>query len=425
MNSPSAVQASPMHSPTAWHVTHWGDDPYSLGAYSTLLRGGRPEHRRVLGECLGTRLVIAGEACNPHAPAMTHGAWDDGIRAACLAVQSGARRVIVIGAGCAGLAAARHLRANGVDCVVIEARERIGGRTHSLQLGAVSIDVGAAWLQQFADNALAREAQCLGVPMVETDFSQPLAAAHDGAVDGIDEAWQALRQGIDRRLPLTEGVSRYLAGLTPAQVRATRYAIDGNLIIEACLPLIELSVDALDEEGVGSGDRFLPGGYSQIIEHLASGLDIRLGQPVSEIDWRNHELQINDERGDFCICTVPLGVLKTLRFCPELPQAQRDALAHLGMGQLEKVVLQFDQRWWPRSPTGYLRWYDRPASWVEWLDLTDALGKPTIVGLIAADALEREFAGRSDQQIALAARDALHAWALAVEGSLSGRERAL
>ncbi len=420
MNSPSAVQAFPMHSPTAWHVTHWGEDPYSLGAYSTLLRGGRPEHRHVLGECLASRLVIAGEACNPHAPAMTHGAWDDGIRAACLAVQSGARRVIVIGAGCAGLAAARHLRANGVDCVVIEARERIGGRTHSLQLGDVSIDVGAAWLQQFAANTLAREAQCLGVPMVETDFSQPLAAARDGAVDGIDEAWQALRQGIDRRLPLTEGVSRYLAGLTPAQVRATRYAIDGNLIIEACLPLTELSVDALDEEGVGSGDRFLPGGYSQIIEHLASGLDIRLGQPVSEIDWQSRELRINDERGDFCICTVPLGVLKTLRFCPELPQAQRDAMAHLGMGQLETVVLQFDQRWWPRSPTGYLRWYDSPASWVEWLDLTDALGKPTIVGLIAADALEREFAGRSDQQIALTARDALHAWALAVEGSLSG-----
>lgn len=420
MNKSSVEMESSIYHPTAWHVTHWSEDAYSLGAYSTLLPGGRPEHRGVLGECLDGRLVIAGEACNPEAPAMTHGAWDDGIRAARLAVQAGARRVIVIGAGCAGLGAARHLRASGVDCVVIEARERIGGRTHSLQLGSVTVDVGAAWLQQFSANALAREAEHLGMNMVETDFSQPLSAASDGPVHGINEAWQALRQGIDRSRPLSEGIGCYLASLDPAHARATRYAIDGNLIIEACLPLAELSVDSLDEEGVGNDDRFLPGGYSQIIEHLASGLDIRLGQPVTRIDWQNSELRINEERGDFCICTVPLGVLKTLCFLPELPPAQQDALAHLGMGKLEKVVLQFDQRWWPRSPTGYLRWYDTPASWVEWLDLTDALGKPTIAGLIAADAVEREFAGHSDKEIALAARDTLKAWATAVEVSHRG-----
>ncbi|MFV3308459.1 FAD-dependent oxidoreductase [Pseudomonas sp. NY15181] len=408
-------QASLVHRPIAWHVTHWSHDVYSQGAYSTLLPGGSPAHRAALGDCLDGRLVIAGEACNPKAPAMVHGAWDDGIRAANLAVRAGARRVIVIGAGCAGLGAARHLSAQGIDCVVLEARERIGGRTHSLQLGPVTVDVGAAWLQQFGDNAVAREAERLGVRLVGTDFSQPLAAASDGPVDGIEAAWEALRRGIDRRLPLTEGVARYLAGLAPAEARATRYAIEGNLIIEACLPLAELSVDSLDEEGVGNDDHFLPGGYRQVIDHLAAGLDIRLGQPVARIDWQGSDVRVNDALGDFCICTVPLGVLKTLQFVPELPQPQRDALAHLGMGRLEKVVLQFDRRWWPRSPTGYLRWYDTPASWVEWLDLTDAVGTPTVAGLIAADAVERQFSGRSDEEIALAARDALQAWACAVE----------
>lgn len=418
MSKPSVEWESPVYCPTAWHVTHWSQDAFCRGAYSTLLPGGRPEHRQVLGECLGGRLVIAGEACNPHAPAMTHGAWDDGIRAASLAVQSGAQRVIVIGAGCAGLAAARHLRAHGVDCVVIEARNRIGGRTHSVQLGSVTVDVGAAWLQQFADNTLAREAERLGVRVMGTDFGQPLSAASDGPIHGIDEAWQALRQGVDRRMPLSEGVARYLASLEPDQARVTRYAIDANLISEACLPLAELSVESLDEEGVGHDDHFLPGGYSQIIEHMAAGLDIRLNQPVTQIDWRSSELRVNDERGDFCICTVPLGVLKMLEFLPELPNVQRDALAHLGMGSLEKVVLQFEQRWWPHSPTGYLRWYDTPANWIEWLDLTDAVGKPTIAGLIAADAVERQFAGRSDEEIALAARDALRSWASAVKAGV-------
>lgn len=418
MSKPEAERVSPLYCPRAWHVTHWSEDAFCRGAYSALLPGGSPADRQALGQCLGGRLVIAGEACNPHAPAMTHGAWDDGIRAADLAIQNGAQRVIVIGAGCAGLAAARHLRAKGIDCVVVEARERVGGRTHSLQLGPVTIDLGAAWLQQFADNFLAREAERLGLRLVKTDFGRPLRAASDGPVEGVEQAWQALRQKVDRRMPLVEGVVDYLAGLEPAQARIARYAIDASLISEACLPLEALSVDALDEDGVGNDDHFLPGGYSQIIEHLAAGLDIRLGQPVSQIDWRGSELCINEERGDFCICTVPLGVLKTLEFHPELPRAQQEALAHLGMGCLEKVVLQFDQRWWPRSPTGYLHWYDTPASWLEWLDLTDAVGKPTVVGLIAADAVARQFAGRSDEEIALAARDALKAWALAVEAGI-------
>jgi len=415
MGKPSVERDSSVYCPTAWHVTHWGDDAFCRGAYSTLLPGGSQGHRRALGECLGGRLVIAGEACNPQAPAMTHGAWDDGIRAAELAIRHNARRVIVIGAGCAGIAAARHLHGHGVDCLVVEARNRIGGRTHSLQLGSVTLDVGAAWLQQFADNTLARESERLGIRVLKTDFGQPLSAASDGPLHGIDAAWQALRHGIDRRMPLADGVARYLAGLPPGQARITRYAIEANLISEACLALEQLSVESLDEQGVGNDDRFLPGGYSQLIEHLAAGLNVRLGQPVSLIDWRDGELRINDERGDFCICTVPLGVLKTLDFVPELPQRQRDAMAHLGMGNLEKVVLQFDQRWWPRSPTGYLRWYDTPVNWLEWLDLTDALGKPTIAGLIAGDAVQRQFAGRTDEEIAVAARDALRAWASAVE----------
>lgn len=402
------------HRPTAFHVTHWSDDPFSCGAYSTLLPGATPEHRRRLGEPLNGRLVLAGEACNPIAPAMTHGAWNDGLRAADIAIESAARRVLVIGAGFAGIAAARRLKETGIECLILEARDRLGGRVHSISLGPVRVDEGAAWLQQFDDNPLAVHAQQLGLPLRETDFGQPLAAAADGPLPDIDAAWEALRAGIDRSLPLAEGVARYLEDRDEETRRATRFALDANLILEACLPLESLSVDALDEEGVGAGDRFLPQGYSQLAVHLAEGLDIRLNQAVTAIDWSGDKVRIGDENADFCICTVPIGVLGDIRFTPPLPTAQQDALAHLGMGQLEKVVLQFDKRWWPVSPSGYLRWYDTPASFGEWLDLTDAVGTPTVAGLIAADALERVFTGRSDEEIALTACEALQAWADAV-----------
>ncbi|MFG0322349.1 FAD-dependent oxidoreductase [Pseudomonas sp. zjy_15] len=403
-----------VHRPTAWHITHWSSDPFSLGAYSSLLPGGLPQHRSALGHVLHGRLVIAGEACNASAPAMTHGAWNDGLRAAEAAVSAGASKVIVIGAGCAGLAAAQRLRERGVDCTVLEARGRTGGRAHTVELGGVKADAGAAWLQHFAENPLAAVALQHGLACVETDFSCPLAAARGGVLPDVDAAWDALIRRLDRQQPLSDAINGYMATLDPALARATQFAIDANLVLEACLPVEQLSVCALDEEGVGHGDRMLPGGYSELVDLLSKNLDIRLDSPVTHIDWSSARVKVNDEVCDFCICTVPVGVLKVLHFAPALPETQQEALAHLGMGKLEKVILQFDERWWPCSPSGYLRWYDVPASWGEWLDLTDAVGKPTIAGLIAADAIERQFTGRTDEQVAMAACEALQAWAAAV-----------
>lgn len=403
-----------VHRPTAWHVTHWSADPFSLGAYSALLPGGTRQHRSDLGQVLHERLVIAGEACDTRAPAMTHGAWNDGQRAAKAAMAAGARKVIVIGAGCAGLAAAQRLRGQGIDCIVLEARGRTGGRTHTVELGSVKADEGAAWLQHFAENPLAAIAQRQGLACIETDFSRPLAAASDGVLPDVEGAWAAFIERVDRQLPLSEAISGYMATLDPAGVRATQFAIDANLVLEACLPVTQLSVSALDEEGVGHGDCMLPGGYSELLDVLTQNLDIRLNTPVARIDWSGTAVMVNDETCDFCICTVPVGVLKTMHFTPELPETQQRALAHLGMGKLEKVILQFDERWWPSSSSGYLRWYDVPASWGEWLDLTDAVGKPTVAGLIAADAIERQFSGRTDEQIAMAACEALEAWAAAI-----------
>lgn len=405
----------PFARPIAWHVTRWSEDPYSQGAYSALLPGGDGALRRLLSTPVDGRLFLAGEAFNHDHSAMTHSAWESGRRAAADVIASAARKVIVVGAGFAGLAAAGALRAQGLEVVVLEARDRIGGRAHTLSLAGHAVDVGAAWLQQYERNPLARRAEQLGLSRCVTDFSQPLAAAWDGPLPDINPAYERLRQAIDRAQPLASGVDAYLASLDPAERRAAQYAIDANLVLEAGLPLTQLSAQVLDEEGVGHGDQFLPQGYRQLLEDAASGLDIHLKCPVQQIAWDRHGVRVDEWAADCCICTVPVSVLKQLRFSPGLPQAYQQALRFFSMGRLEKVVLQFDQRWWPVSAGGYLRWYDSPPNWGEWLDLTAVSGTPLIAGLIAGDAVDRHLTGKTDEQIALQACEKLAAWASAIK----------
>src|SRR4051812_26361080 len=99
--------------PIAWHVARWGDDPWSRGSWSALAPGATGEDRARIGAPIDGRFVLAGDACNVAQPSMTHGAYQDGLRAARWAMGAGAARVIVVGAGFAGLGAARLLQDAG------------------------------------------------------------------------------------------------------------------------------------------------------------------------------------------------------------------------------------------------------------------------------------------------------------------------
>src|SRR5262245_374568 len=107
--------------------SHWCSDPDTAGAYSYLRVGGRPEHRARLGAELLPSLWFAGEATSVEYPATMHGAWFSGERAADAVIAGTEGEVLVVGAGLAGLAAARRLVAAGRDTTVIELRERAGG----------------------------------------------------------------------------------------------------------------------------------------------------------------------------------------------------------------------------------------------------------------------------------------------------------
>jgi monoamine oxidase len=414
----------PFAPPVAWHVARWGDDEFSRGSWSALAPGGSPAHRAALGIPIDDRFVVAGDATNPLAPSMTHGAYDEGVRAAHWAAREvGAKRVVVVGAGFAGLGAAHTLVDLGVEVIVVEGRDRIGGRAHSVHLGPDAVaDAGGAWLQQGPTNSLGRLARTLGLATVPTDFHSPLAGAPDGPVGDVAGALAEIAAAAERSAAdasLADVLTAHLDRLPADDRRTAQHAIDLELDLENGGPHDRLSAHTVFvEPGVGVDDRWLPGGYGQLLDHLAVGIDVRLGRRVSRITWhpRGVEVVADDLRmsADCCICTIPAWLLPELDLSPGLPPAHLEALSFLTVGVVEKVVLRFEERWWPPSPSGYLRWYDSPASWGEWLDLTDGSGVPMVAALIAGDAVRRHHQGRTDAEVVAAVTEALAAWARAV-----------
>jgi phytoene dehydrogenase-like protein len=192
-------------------------------------------------------------------------------------------RVVVVGAGIAGLAAGRTLAAAGREVLVLEARDRVGGRLHTVPLGAgVAADLGGAWLEHYDVNPLAVLAADAGLATVPTDFSAPVMAAADGSVDGGQ--LRGVLDGLEvtaRRLTaaadcsLQDAVAAFAAGLSEGDRRALDRAVEAALILESGLDARQASARGVfGEPGTGAGDRWLPGGYRQLVTRLAESVTV-------------------------------------------------------------------------------------------------------------------------------------------------------
>ncbi|MEU4428230.1 FAD-dependent oxidoreductase [Actinoplanes sp. NPDC024001] len=409
-------------------VSRWADDPWARGSWSLIGRHGSPQDRVALGAPAGSRLRIAGEATHPTRAGMTHGAYEQGLAAAAWAADLGHARVAVVGAGFAGLAAAGALTARGVDVRVWEARDRIGGRAAGAEVGGFGFDLGANWLQQYDDNALARLAESLGLPVVATDFTDPLELGSPvpGETDpeGLERELRARLAAAPEGAAIDDVLAAWLRDPAPWTPAAIRRLVDAEIVMDSGAPLSWLSARHGFEPGVGEGDRWIVGGYQRLVQHLADGIDVRLGRPVREIRVGDDGVRLAGDgatlEADAVIVTAPVPVLAAgaITFTPPLPGAHRTALSRLGAGRVEKVVLRFEQRFWPPYRSGYYRIHGPEAGCMsEWLDATAADGVPTLVGLFAGPWLDTLWAGDD----AAVARRAAGIVAEAVTAGTAGR----
>lgn len=334
----------------------------------------------------------------------------------------------MIGAGIAGLSAARWLRDSGHGVTVLEARDRIGGRIHTSRLWPdAPVDVGASWVHGVNGNPLTELAKQAGAQTAMTSYdSTQLHIAPALQAIGVrsrGDAWasRVVEEAIegagksDHDLSLREAIDRVHP---PARRSAIQHAqlefhLAGDYEQEYAGAVEQLSAWTLDnDEAFGGGDVLFPGGYDQITRYLARGLDIRRNAVVSRVQWGEGGVEITlvtgeVHRADQVVVSVPLGVLKrgALRFIPDLPGDKLQAIDRLGMGVLNKLFLRFDNVVWPAKYDWHELIKETPGRFSQWVSLAK-VGAPVLLGFMGADAA-RAIEPWDDRAIVAEGRDAV------------------
>lgn len=275
------------------------------------------------------------------------------------------KRIIIIGAGVAGLTAARVLKDSGYDILVLEASHRVGGRVRTNYALGTPVEQGAGWIHGPKTNPMMELVQHTGQPYFTTQSSDMTVfdmhgkpQPHHMIMKMSGEHEQLIKQastGLYKDMPLADAIEHMAPQLSRDPV--FRWMTSAYTELDCGGPASELSAMYFDERNPFKGeDIILTRGLHNLLEPLCRGLPILLGRQVRRISHRNHK-GVSVETGqetfeaDFAIVTVPLSLLQkeTVVFDPPLPKSYRRAISKIGVGHITKVSLQFQEAPWPHS----------------------------------------------------------------------------
>jgi monoamine oxidase len=262
--------------------------------------------------------------------------------------------VAIVGAGAAGLGAAHALKGSGLSTIVLEARDRAGGRGHTILAAPdVIFDVGCGWLHSADQNSFVKIAEQLSFEVdktrppwreqaVQKAFPPPLRAEFLAALDafydradkaavlaeqsGRDSAASLYLEPGNRWNPMIDAISTYING-----VELDRVSL--------------LDMDAYEDTEINWRVRR---GYGALMEAYGASCPLALNCQVTLIDHSGKRLRIETSRGTLSaekvIITVPTNLIadEVIRFHPPLP-AKVDAARGLPLGLADKVVLALDE----------------------------------------------------------------------------------
>ncbi len=276
--------------------------------------------------------------------------------------------VIVIGAGMAGVTAARQLVRAGRQVVTLEARTRVGGRVYSVRDFCGAAVEGGAEFVHGTGAATWPEVRTAGLAVRPCPLFRNAMFNVGGRTRWLP--WIVLHPGVWPTFPILYRLQRLRPPDLSAREFIERQHYRGRartmaeMTLSAHLPgsVDEIGVLGLVDDGVlhletGLNHR-IADGYDRLAEYIGRDLDIRFDFAVDTIRWAPDGVMVRARDGGeitarAAVCTLPVGVLQSgaVRFTPALPEAKQTALQQMVMGPVLKVLLRFTEPFWPRWAT--------------------------------------------------------------------------
>jgi len=321
---------------------------------------------------------------------------------------------IVVGAGVAGLTAARLLSRADRRVVVLEARDRVGGRVWTDRSDGLVTDLGASWIHGVIDEPVAEAVTAFGMPTAEFTVggyqpdSRPIAyydptgerltdAAAQRFIDDIHAVDAALLEVVAASDPYES-----YRDVTDAAIAAQDWDEDRAARVREYMEhrseeqygawIEDLAAHGLDDDVIDGDEVVFPDGYDRLPAALAEGLDVRLEHIVSRVQWSADGVVVTTDRGVLsagsAVVTVPVGVLQSDDFAidPALPEPVADALSRLRMNAFEKIFLRFPTKFWDDGVYAVRQQGPESRWWHSWYDLTPLHGQPTLLTFAAGPA---------------------------------------
>ena len=272
------------------------------------------------------------------------------------------KKVIIIGAGIAGLSAARRLTKKGFSPIILEAQEKPGGRVRSNRSLGFVYEEGANWIHKPKGNPIKKLAEKSGAHTFPTDddnfriFDEDGSEYPVGELTRLEEKYEEILETLKGNKNHSFADVFYHNYPEFKDQRLWTYMLSAYLEFDTGGDIHQLSsLDFYDDEEFKGEDVIITNGYDHITNYLAKGLDIHLNTQVSGIDYSDEIISIQTTNGgylaDMVLVTVPLGILKKggIQFTPPLPKKHQKAIHRLGMGTVNKFVLLWEEAFWPED----------------------------------------------------------------------------
>lgn len=327
--------------------------------------------------------------------------------------------IIVIGAGIAGLTAASELQKQGKSVVVLEARDRLGGRIFSQKIGHEVYDLGASWIHGIEANPIWSIVQQNQIETMVFNYNESIYYQSNGqlfdsteklifekSLDYVLHQFKEIDQP-ERYHHALHALETWLNGQEFLDYINNQFHLDKNAVIKLQKMLLDffnllaedpcasdlahLSAEFWKNEGFYPGDEVVfPQGYVQVIDSLSKDITVLTDKVVECIDYSQDIIQVLTVDGENfsasqVVITVPLGVLKKhqIQFLPDLSQQKKQAIQSLGFGTFNKLFVRFNECFWKSAEYEQINnvYIHNQHRWLNFLDMSEIYHQPTLLFL--------------------------------------------